>query len=112
MTSRRFTKNDGGFTCLQCGLLVNPLGRTSRNHCPRCLYSLHVDVNPGDRANDCGGLMEPVGVETDARGYRILHRCRSCGEVHMNRAALDGPQPDDVRAIIDLSASSRPGGWR
>ena len=29
------------------------------NHCPRCLYSKHVDINPGDRAEQCDGMMEP-----------------------------------------------------
>ena len=27
-----------------------------------CLSSLHVDEEPGDRASDCGGIMEPVAV--------------------------------------------------
>ena len=50
------------FTCRCCGRLVTPDGAASahRNHCPNCLTSLHVDVEPGDRAADCGGLMEPV----------------------------------------------------
>ena len=52
------------FTCRVCGRPVVPAGAGSdhRNHCPNCLSSLHVDVEPGDRASDCGGIMEPVGV--------------------------------------------------
>ena len=51
------------FTCRVCGRLCTPenAGSDHRNHCPNCLSSLHVDVTPGDRASDCGGIMEPVG---------------------------------------------------
>ena len=49
------------FTCKNCGRLVVPAGAGSdhRNHCPNCLYSLHVDIEPGDRESDCGGIMDP-----------------------------------------------------
>lgn len=30
-------------------------GSNHRNHCPNCLYSLHVDIEPGDRESECGG---------------------------------------------------------
>ena len=75
-----FTKNDAGFICAGCGKEVLPLGYTSRNHCPFCLCSLHVDVNPGDRANPCGGLLRPYRAEPHPKkGYVILHRCDRCG---------------------------------
>ena len=60
MEQKLFTKNDNGFICANCGFEVKPLGYTSRNHCPKCLCSLHVDVNPGDRACECHGIMRPV----------------------------------------------------
>ena len=52
------------FTCKVCGRLCAPenTGSQHRNHCPNCLSSLHVDIEPGDRAADCGGIMEPVAV--------------------------------------------------
>ena len=52
------------FTCKVCDRLCTPQGAGSdhRNHCPNCLSSLHVDIEPGDRAADCGGIMEPVAV--------------------------------------------------
>ena len=52
------------FTCRVCGRLVTPqsAGTDHRNHCPNCLSSLHVDIEPGDRASDCGGSMEPAAV--------------------------------------------------
>lgn len=43
--SKTFVKNDAGFVCVHCGHQVPPLYTTSRDHCPRCLYSLHVDIN-------------------------------------------------------------------
>ena len=78
--TKRFRTNDNGFVCGHCGKTVEPLGFTSRNHCPFCLWSLHVDENPGDRACSCGGQMEPISAEPDSRrGYIITHRCVRCG---------------------------------
>ena len=101
MEQKRFTKNDNGFICAHCGKEVEPLGFTSRNHCPFCLWSLHVDVNPGDRASDCGGVMDPAFAEPDAkRGFIITHKCRKCGELRRNKAASD----DDRDLLIDLTS--------
>lgn len=49
------------FTCKVCGRPCVPeyAGSNHRNH---CLSSLHVDIEPGDRASDCGGIMEPIAV--------------------------------------------------
>lgn len=80
------------FTCKSCGRLVTPGGAGSghRNHCPNCLSSLHVDIEPGDRASDCGGLMEPVAVWVRKSGeWAIIHRCRRCGALSSNRVAAD-----------------------
>ena len=90
METKRFTKNDSGFICAHCGKEVEPLGYTSRNHCPFCLWSLHLDENPGDRASDCGGQMEPVAVWVRKHGeWAIIHRCRICGWLSSNRVAAD-----------------------
>ncbi|MBE6672878.1 MAG: RNHCP domain-containing protein [Ruminococcaceae bacterium] len=106
METKRFTKNDAGFTCLNCGKEVLPLGYTSRNHCPFCLCSLHVDELPGDRANLCRGIMDAVKAEPDPKkGYVILHRCRKCGQICRNKAAHEAKvQPDNLRMIIALTA--------
>ena len=52
------------FICKVCGRPCVPehAGSDHRNHCPNCLSSLHVDIEPGDRASDCGGIMEPIAV--------------------------------------------------
>ena len=106
MEQKRFTKNDASFVCANCGREVEPLGYSSRNHCPFCLWSLHLDVNPGDRASECGGKMEPVRVEVDPKkGFVIVHRCTKCGELRRNRAAHEAKvQPDDKKLLIRLTA--------
>ena len=80
------------FTCKVCGRTVVPedAGSEHRNHCNNCLSSLHVDVEPGDRASDCGGIMEPISVWVRKGGeWAIIHRCRRCGELCSNRVAAD-----------------------
>jgi DNA-directed RNA polymerase subunit RPC12/RpoP len=101
---RKFTDINESFLCAQCGAQVLPSRRSCRNHCPFCLYSMHLDINPGDRAADCGGLMEPVRVEYNSKkGYQIVHRCKRCGHEARNIAALDDPvQPDSLEAILQL----------
>lgn len=80
------------FTCALCGRLVTAgnAGSAHRNHCPYCLSSLHLDVEPGDRAADCGGIMEPVSVWVRKGGeWAVIHRCRRCGCLSSNRVAAD-----------------------
>lgn len=103
MEQKRFTKNDEGFICGHCGYAVPPLGYTSRNHCPKCLYSLHADENPGDRASECRGLMRPLRADPDPKkGFVITHICERCGAVRRNKAASD----DDRRLLIALTAGN------
>ena len=108
METKRFLKNDNGFICLNCQRQVLPLVKTSRNHCPFCLHSLHIDINPGDRANTCLGIMEPVSALPDPKkGYIIIHKCKKCGELHRNKAAYNvDVQPDDLKLIIALTSRS------
>jgi hypothetical protein len=75
-----------------------------RNHCPQCLHSRHVDIVPGDRANRCGGLMQPTGLRRHSRkGWQIEFACTRCGMPGVNRAA-----PDDTDALIALMAGAEP----
>lgn len=65
-------------------------GSDHRNHCPNCLSSLHLDIEPGDRAADCGGIIDAVGVWVRKNGeWAIIHRCRRCGQLNSNRVAAD-----------------------
>lgn len=86
------------FTCEHCGEDVAPLETGSyRNHCPRCLYSKHVDdKGPGDRASLCKGLMKPVGLDHRSnKGWMIVHLCTKCGKKIPNIAACD----DDLTVV-------------
>ena len=108
MKTRRFTKigTNSSFVCSSCAAEVLPLENGSvRNHCPKCLSSLHVDEFPGDRASECGGLLEAVGVEhSGKKGWIVIHKCQRCGEIKRNKAALDDPvSPDDFELIVQLS---------
>ena len=98
-----------GFTCAVCGKEVLPVTNGSfRNHCPFCLCSLHVDVTPGDRASDCGGILRPVGVDYKGnKGWMILHRCEKCGYTTQNKAAVDTVQPDDLLLLFAIAAQNR-----
>ena len=97
-------KENTGFICNHCGAEVVPLTNGSyRNHCPECLYSLHVDVNPGDRANDCKGLMAPIGItQKKKKGYQIIHKCNHCGAIQFNKLACDTFQPDSLEEFLKL----------
>ncbi len=100
---RKFQRRKENFRCEHCGAWVEGNGYT--NHCPRCLWSKHVDVYPGDRAATCQGLMEPIGVMVEGDGYVIVHRCTRCGLVRRNRAS---PQ-DDFEALLKLAGRPLPG---
>lgn len=98
------------FTCKLCGRLVvsDGAGTNHRNHCPNCLTSLHLDIEPGDRASDCGGLMDPIAVWVKKGGeWAIVHRCRRCGEMSSNRVAADD-NPMKLMAIAMKPLTSPP----
>ena len=79
-----FIKNDNSFKCEHCGSQVEKLGYTSRDHCNRCLYSLHVDIEPGDRLNECKGLLRPVNVlDTGKKNMQIEYVCTKCGKKYV-----------------------------
>ena len=90
---------DEEFVCENCGRKVSPLEYSARDHCPFCLYSKHVDINPGDRENPCKGLMKPIGIEKYKDTYKIIYQCDKCREKHKNIVARD----DDYNKIIEIS---------
>ncbi len=98
------------FICENCGADIAPLSGSFRNHCPECLWSLHVDIVPGDRKNPCRGLMEPIRVEgAEGSGWYVVHRCVECGEESRNHCALTAEvQPDSWEVLIEISRSSPP----
>ncbi len=90
------------FACSRCGFSAHtqPWGSRHRNHCPACLWSRHLDEEPGDRRCACQGLMEPIAIEVRRDGeWAIIHRCASCGILRTNRIAGD----DHERALLALA---------
>ena len=87
---KNFEKNDSGFICRTCKKNVQPLKYSSRDHCTKCLCSIHIDINPGDRANTCLGTLIPVDVTiNNKKGYIITYKCDKCGILHNNKSAED-----------------------
>lgn len=96
---KKFNMIDESFVCENCEKIVDKLNYTARDHCPYCLYSKHVDINPGDRANACKGLLEPVGIEKFKNTYKVIYKCKKCNQTHKNIIAND----DNLDLIIELS---------
>ena len=101
----RFTKKNDEFVCVNCQRNVPTSDITCRNHCPFCLTSIHVDQFPGDRANPCGGMLQPIDYELSGKkGIILVFKCKKCGEISRNIAALQGETtPDDYDLILRIS---------
>ena len=96
---KKFNEIDENFICDNCGYHVSKLGYSCRDHCPNCLYSKHVDINPGDRNNKCQGLLKPIGIEKFKDTYKIIYKCEKCNQNHKNVVAKD----DNINVVINLS---------
>ena len=97
METAKFKRTTEDFNCAFCGTHVHGNGYT--NHCTECLSSLHVDVNPGDRASDCHGLMLADSLEHKKGEMFIVHKCTKCNHVRRNKVSPD----DNFEAILALS---------
>ena len=86
---KKFNMLDEQFICENCGKKVEKLNYTARDHCPYCLFSKHVDILPGDRKNQCHGLLEPIDVEKHKNTYKIIYKCSRCRQTHKNIVAND-----------------------
>ncbi len=96
---KKFNMIDENFICENCGSKVNKLGYTARDHCNHCLYSKHVDINPGDRMNNCHGMLKPIGIEKYKDSFKIIYQCEKCHQIHKNIMAND----DNMEIIINIS---------
>jgi len=94
--SRKFQRKIEDFVCENCGEKVKGNGYT--DHCPKCLWSKHVDINPGDREADCKGLMEPVKVEVKNQEHIIHYKCIKCRHKHKVKSALE----DNFEELLKL----------
>ena len=99
----KFIKNKEDFTCEHCGETVKGTGYT--NHCPKCLWSKHVDVNPGDREEGCGGMMKPEKVVSKKDTFVLTHICQKCG-FERNQTLSRDDNFDQVLAVVK-SANER-----
>lgn len=95
--TRKFQRRIEDFVCEHCGAPVTGNGYT--NHCPHCLWSKHVDVNPGDRAAECGGLMRPIAVTRKGDHWVIVQRCERCGVVRQCKSAPE----DDFEVLVEVA---------
>lgn len=98
----RKSQSDSDFTCITCSARVSQSawGTKHRNHCPSCLWSRHVDDEPGDRRCPCREPMEPIAIAVRQDGeWAIVHRCRGCDTLRTNRIAGD----DHELALLGLA---------
>lgn len=94
---KQFVRRREDFICEHCGTKVVGDGYT--NHCPKCLWSKHVDIMPGDRAEDCQGLMRPIDIKQTRDGYIITHKCEKCEALRNNKSSPN----DDFEALLQLA---------
>jgi len=92
-----FIRNKEDFKCEKCGQLIKGNGYT--NHCTNCLWSKHVDNDPGDRKADCAGMMDPIGLIIDSKGNKIVHKCTRCGFIRRNSVS----ESDNSDTLIEVS---------
>lgn len=100
---RRRRRRDKGFPCRRCHRQIgsDAPGTEHRNHCPFCLWSVHLDERPGDRRSACNGGMEPIAVWVRPdEEWALVHRCGTCRVVRVNRVAGD----DNEMALLSIAA--------
>jgi hypothetical protein len=105
-----------GFKCAHCrGFVYTEPGFSgvqNRNHCPYCLWSLHLDLHAaGDRLSACKSPMQPIGltIKHTRKKYgpnrgelMLIHACNACKALSINRIAAD----DDPHKIIAVFEGS------
>jgi hypothetical protein len=103
---KNFEKINDSFLCEICGHKNPPAEKTCRNHCRKCLSSKHVDNLPGDRACDCQGILNPIGLGyVGGEARQVVFRCKKCGKLGRNKIASD----DDKEALLKLAGKPVPG---
>ena len=112
----RRSQAEDGFQCKHCRAYVCSAlflsGVLSRNHCPYCLWSRHLDLyKAGDRLAACKSLMEPIGLtfKITRKKYgpgqgelMLIHLCTGCNRISINRIAADD-EPDILLSIFESS---------
>jgi RNHCP domain len=75
------------------------VGNGYTNHCPKCLWSQHVDINPGDRSATCLGMMKPIGIENQKGEWVIIHECQICKYKKRNKVS----SRDDIDVVAKIA---------
>lgn len=104
MTFQRFRED---FTCAHCGTEV--IGNGYTDHCPACLWGKHVDIDPGDRASTCDGMMKPIDIIALKGGTRIAYICERCKHKFQVRRVPD--DNDEVMLALSKQAMHDKGAW-
>lgn len=99
--AHRITSDQEKFTCIVCGEIISGTERgQQRDHCPRCLTSIHTDQQAGDGASLCKGTMEVIAIWIDENGeWNLVHRCRSCQTLRVSRIAAD----DNITLLMSIA---------
>jgi hypothetical protein len=92
-----FQRKKEDFICEKCDSHVRGDGYT--NHCPNCLWSKHVDINPGDRDAVCMGMMEPIRIETVKQETIVTHECTLCTHKKRNKVARNDSIDAQLRIV-------------
>ncbi len=100
--SKGFSKCVEDFVCANCKTSVKGNGFT--NHCPNCLWSKHVDINPGDRNSRCSGMMEPIASIYATGRFTIAHKCIKCHTIKRVKSAYN----DNPSLLLSISANPFP----
>ena len=95
---KRFNEIDEKFICYNCKKEVIPLVYSSRDHCPNCLHSIHLDINPGDRLSECKGYLIPIDIEKYKDTFKIVYQCNKCKAIRKNIIAKD----DNFDEILNI----------
>ncbi len=101
--AKKFQRKIEDFVCENCGTGIK--GDDYTNHCSKCLWSKHVDVNPGDREEKCGGMMKPIGAFLKNTENTIAHRCVKCTFERNNKVTGE----DDFDTLVKISSGSQIG---
>ncbi|GAB4285462.1 MAG: hypothetical protein Kow0081_3300 [Candidatus Dojkabacteria bacterium] len=96
---KKFSKKNEKFICETCGYAVPKHPKSSRDHCPNCLFGKHVDINPGDRASNCKGILAPIGLDIKGKKQQIVYKCKKCNRVVKCITAPD----DSFEELVKLS---------
>lgn len=96
----KFIRKKENFICDNCKNSV--IGNGYTNHCSKCLWSKHVDVNPGDRKNFCSGKMKPLGLESKSGDFKVAHQCQKCGYQSKTKLSPN----DNIDLLISIQKKS------